>query len=418
MKRLRDPNWMLIVLFVGIIALVPLVQIVLEARDENGIRAFEVFDEVPTAANLRAYERELEKASWVGRFFRPWLQYAEFAWLREGGEKVVPGRNGWYFFKPGLNYMLSRPNAQSNKKADDPVGAIVDFRDQLAAWGVKLIVMPVPNKDSIYPDRLSSRAISSRGLIAPRTREVLERLRAAHVEVVDLFELFTRARQGSDSTPEALYLAQDTHWSPHGVALAAKAVARRLAELGWVAPGNTEYLERPAPVRRLGDILRMMQAPLIERSIKPEPVAAVQVLRTQDNQPYQDGAEAEVLVLGDSFTRIYQQDEPTAAGFIAHLANELKQPLMSIVNDGGGSTLVREELSANPIFLKNKKVVVWEFVERDIGIGIKGWKRTRLPAPPGGADRRQHPEQRAQRKSRTDLVATGAVSKLKARMFA
>ena len=101
-----------------------------------------------------------------------------------------------------------------------------------------------------------------------------------------------------------------------------------------------------------------------------------------DNQPYKDGLEGEVLVLGDSFMRIYQQDTPTAAGFIAHLAKELKQPMMSLVNDGGGSTLVREELAARPIFLQNKKVVVWEFVERDIGLGIKGWQRTRLPAPP------------------------------------
>jgi hypothetical protein len=86
--------------------------------------------------------------------------------------------------------------------------------------------------------------------------------------------------------------------------------------------------------------------------------------------------------MGDSFMRIYHTDIPNSAGFIAHLAKELKQPLMSIVNDGGGATLVREELSARPIFLNNKKVVVWEFVERDIGMAVKGWTRTRLPAIP------------------------------------
>jgi hypothetical protein len=56
--------------------------------------------------------------------------------------------------------------------------------------------------------------------------------------------------------------------------------------------------------------------------------------------------------------------------------------MMSLVNDGGGSTLVREELCGQPAFLKNKKVVLWEFVERDIGIGLKGWQRTALPAAP------------------------------------
>ena len=42
----------------------------------------------------------------------------------------------------------------------------------------------------------------------------------------------------------------------------------------------------------------------------------------------------------------------------------------------------REELRARPVFLHNKKVVLWEFVERDIGLGLKGWPRTVLPAPP------------------------------------
>jgi hypothetical protein len=206
-------------------------------------------------------------------------------------------------------------------------------------------------------------------------------LRAAKVEVVDLFTEFGKARRGNETT-EALYLAQDTHWSPAGVALAARVVAQRLTELGWVRRGATEYTERPAAVRRLGDILRMMQVPQVERSVTPENVSTVQVVRHDKNQLYKDEAEAEILVLGDSFMRIYEQDEPGAAGFIAHLAKEMKQPLMSLVNDGGGSTLVREELSGRPIFLKNKKVVIWEFVERDIGLGIKGWKRIDLPPPP------------------------------------
>jgi hypothetical protein len=122
----------------------------------------------------------------------------------------------------------------------------------------------------------------------------------------------------------------------------------------------------------------MLQSPKIEALVTPEPVASVQVVRGVECEPYKDEANAEILVLGDSFMRIYQQDSPTSAGFIAHLAKELKQPLMSLVNDGGGSTLVREELAAQPVFLNKKKVVIWEFVERDVGLGIKGWRRTPL----------------------------------------
>ena len=382
MKRLRDPKFALIVIFTAILAAVPVFQIFLEIEGDNGMRAFEIFNEAPTAENLRSYEKNLEKSSWAAQLSRPWLQFASFTLLKDGGEKVVVGSSGWYFYKPGLNYMLARREVlRAANPTNDPVSAIVDFRDQLAARGIHLLVMPVPNKESIYPDRLSSRAEGLHGVVSPRTREIFEMLRSANVEVVDLFKEFTSAREQSGATTEIpLYLGQDTHWSPAGVTLAAKAVARRLAELGWVAPGTIEYAEQAAPVHRVGDLVRMLQSPRIEARIIPEPVSSVQIVRGEECEPYKDEASAQMLVLGDSFMRIYQQDAPTSAGFIAHLAKELKQPLMSLVNDGGGSTLVREELAAQPVFLNNKKVVIWEFVERDFGIGIKGWQRTRLKA--------------------------------------
>lgn len=381
MNRLRDPRWFLILMFLGIIGGVPLIQLLLEARQEDGVRAFEVFSQTPTAANLRAYERSLESANWAARATRPWIQQAQFEWLNYGGGKAAMGQDGWYFYKPGLNYMLARPEPPaSTGGSNDPFAAIVDFRDRLAARDIYLMVMPVPNKESVYPDRLTKRAGALHGVMAPRTKDLLDRLRSANVEVIDLFDSFDRARRQTSPAPrEPLYLAQDTHWSPAGVDLAAKIVSRRLLELGWGRPGKVDYSERPAPVRRSGDILRMLQLPKIERQVKPETVPCAQVVRGDNGELYKDAPDAEILVLGDSFTRIYQQDEPGAAGFIAHLAKELKQPLLSLVNDGGGSTLARQELQGRPAFLHRKKVVLWEFVERDIGLGLLGWQLVPLP---------------------------------------
>jgi hypothetical protein len=278
--------------------------------------------------------------------------------------------------------MLARVESSKTASAtNDPFAAIVNFRDQLAARGIQLVVMPAPNKESVYPDRLTPRAKGLRGVLAPRTQHLLDRLRAANVYVIDLFKGFADARQQSGSDSQAsLYLAQDTHWSPAGVEVAAKAAAQRLLELGLTRSGQVNYNKRSAPVQRSGDILRMLQVPQIESRVKPETVPCCQVVRNDNGELYKDIPEAEILVLGDSFMRVYQRDEPGAAGFIAHLAKELKQPLMSLVNDGGGSTLVRQELRGRPTFLKYKKVVLWEFVERDIGLGIEGWKMVSLPS--------------------------------------
>jgi hypothetical protein len=206
---------------------------------------------------------------------------------------------------------------------------------------------------------------------------LIARLRRSGVEVLNLFELFDSQDAASR---QPLYLARDTHWSAAASEIAAVAVAERLQELGWALPGTVDYVVRPIVVPRRSDIARMTRVPLIEASFPAEEVAARQVHVNATGAIYRDDPAASVLVLGDSFLRIYQTDEPRAAGFIAHLARQLRQPVSSVVNDGGASTLVRQELARRPQLLRGKSVVIWEFVERDIRFGTEGWKSVPLPA--------------------------------------
>jgi hypothetical protein len=379
LKTLRDPNRFLILVFLGIIAGLPLSQALLEARRGERPQALDVFQKTPTAVNLRAFEHRLDEASWAPDLLRPWVQFAQLEWLRDGGRKALAGRDGWFFYRPGFDAMLNRPQTlPATGGATDPLPAILAFRDDLAARGITLVVMAAPNKESVYPDQLTRRAHGWGVVRSPQMESLLKRLEAANVECIDLLRTFSQARRsGQPGLP--LYLAQDSHWSPAGVGLAARETAARLGERGWVKPGRILYGEKPAPVSRIGDVVRMMQAPPIERRCVPETVPCVQVIREGDGQPYKDDPGSEIFVLGDSFLRIYEQDEPGSAGFVAHLAKELKQPLTSLVSDGGASTLVRQELHRRPGLLRNKKIVLWEFVERDILMGAEGWQVIRMP---------------------------------------
>jgi hypothetical protein len=160
---------------------------------------------------------------------------------------------------------------------------------------------------------------------------------------------------------------QDTHWSPHGIETAARAVAARIDNRG-----EPRFETRPAPTKAHGDLVRMIQSPVIESQLPPESIEAVQV-------PGSSAPNSPVLVLGDSFFRIFQTDEPRDAGFIAHLARHLDQPVASLVNDGGAATLVRQDLFRRPQLLADVKVVVWEFTERDLRLGMEGWQIVPLP---------------------------------------
>lgn len=374
--NVRGPQLLVTLGFSAILLSAGGIQIGLDLATGGKLQMFELFRRPPTAAHLRAYEAALEAESWLANQLRPWMQQALFTVLDDTGTKTVHGRDGWFFYRPGVESSTQRPPANADK--DDPVAAICDYRDQLAARGIQLIVMPAPNKESIYPERLTRRASALSLAVGPTTRSVMQRLRLAGVEIVDLFELYGRASPDAPGQP-GLYLAHDSHWSPTGVEHAARAVAQRLLELGWVERGDTRYSTRSTPTARVGDLLRMLEVPAITTRFEPEVAQTRQVVEASTGALYRDDPAAEVLVLGDSFLRIYERDEPGAAGFVAHLARELEQPLTAIVNDGGASTLVRQELHRRPALLTNKKVVIWEFVERDLRLGLEGWQRVPLP---------------------------------------
>ena len=284
---------------------------------------------------------------WFPQALRPWWQRLRFALLGDLGEKAVLGRDGWLFYAPDVRYLVEPfPTATSDAKNDDPLSAIIAFRDQLARKGIRLLVVPMPVKPSVYPDKLTRRVLAGGQSFSSHTLELISKLRAAGVEVANLFETFRELREkNSLSESEPYYLVRDTHWSGKAVIIAAEEVAEQIRRLGWIDSGSTDYDLKAVVAKRRSDVAQMVKAPGVEEKYPPEDVLCHQVVQKNDGKPYQDDPHSPVLVLGDSFLRIYQRDEPTAAGFISHLAMKLRRPLASIVNDGGASTLVRQELA-------------------------------------------------------------------------
>ncbi len=378
----RGQYYLLTIGFLAVISVVVPFQAINEIRQGEIPQALDLFRQAPTVANLRSFEKDLETQSVVAQAVRPPMQYLRYRAFGDTGEKALTGREGWWFYKPDARYLTERCLDDSEKQTGPrvAVSAIVSFRDQLARRGIHLLVVPVPGKPSVYPDMLTRRAAACDPRAHGHTREVLKDLAAAGVETIDLLDVFAEARAASRPAEDGTwYLARDTHWTNEGARLAAEAVARRIRNLSWAPAASAAYDLEPVSVLRPGDVLRMLKCPPVEARFEPEEVRCQRVVRRDNGKPYRDDPEAEILVLGDSFLRIYEHDEPGSAGFIAHLARELGQPLASIVNDGGASTLVRQELSRKPALLDGKKLVIWEFVERDIRFGMEGWQQVTLP---------------------------------------
>jgi hypothetical protein len=436
LRRLRSPEFAITLGFLAVLAGVPIAQVVIEMGRGQRVQFTDVFRYVPTMANLRRYETALENQSWVRQRVRPVAQQVLFATLNDTGPKGLLGADQWMFYRPGVRYLVDgdRPDVPQTAvqprtgweylEPRPPAGrqqvalqAILEYQRQLRQRSIELLVLPVPEKSSVYPDRLTRRAGGTQ--FRSPSEAFLGELRKAGVEFIDLFTLYREARAKAGNTPQGdgLYLATDTHWSPQGARLAAEALAARIRERGWLPDARRKYQSAVVAVERRGDVVEMLQAPAIARYFSLQTADCSQITDkivgllapregdregTFANTHLKDTPlEPTVLLLGDSFARIYQLPEPRSlgdvsakgqreisstkrllpgsAGLPSLLAAALQSPVDYIVSDGGAATEVRQRLSVNSEILENKKVLVWEFTERDLGLGRQGWASVPLP---------------------------------------
>ena len=382
-----------------------------------------------TSRYLRAFEKKVEDENALVLAVRPRYQLAVWNIFNDPGEKVVLGAAGdcigagcardtavasdrWLFYRQDVEFLVQpSPLDVRSAKLDNPIKAIEKFRDQLKAKGVELLVVVTPGKPSIYTERLTGSAQFLNGsTVAGHGKAILDSLSRLGLNTVDLYTPLLAAKK-DDATLGPLYLNDDTHWTPRGAELAADVIARKVREMvdaGIVDIGEESmtYVASDSVADRMGDIGEMSglnkfnvfktqrvvghvvsQQEVTERAQTPnssdapadsladstavQDVVAYDTTRT----PFKDDfRKAKIMILGDSFSRIYQTDLPVNAGWIAHFAKNMNRPVASIVSDGGASTLVREKLARKAGVLKGKKLLIWEFVERDLRFGAEGWK--------------------------------------------
>jgi len=349
------------------------------------------------AKYLRPYEKEMENSSIFEINIRPVMFFVKFALFGDLGEKGVAGNNSWFFYKPDVDFVV-RPSVIDKRSiivdpndqvmTDNPVTAITNFKKQLSAMGIDLIVVLMPAKPSIYPDVLNASIKPDMSGKIGTTMGIIELLRDQGVDAIDLFSAFAQERANDAAAGDSMYLSKDTHWRARGVRTAAHVIAERIRQMPWFTEGTTEYVLDSVDIDRVGDVGVMSALPAfkihqLSLSFATEKTKCYQVFQlfrdpsgnvTQRVLYKDDFKTARVLLIGDSYSRIYQTDEPRSAGWISHIAYELKQPIASLVSDGGASTLVRQSLARRVNLLKGKKVVVWEIVERDLRYGAEGWK--------------------------------------------
>jgi hypothetical protein len=192
---------------------------------------------------------------------------------------------------------------------------------------------------------------------------------------VDLLPPLLAARKASTSSALPLFQPQDTHWTTRGLELVAGIVAERIKQYPWykgIAAHRRTYTTKDEPFTRHGDLHARL--PEAERAkFAPETLIGHQVVNP-DGSLYEDDPDSPIVVLGDSFTGVYELMDCEHAGVSAHIAKQIGYPVDLVMSYGGGPN-VREKLVKRGLDkLARKKLVIWMMTARDLYDHAEGWQ--------------------------------------------
>ena len=321
--------------------------------------------------NIADYEADLEDGSPVIDALVPTVNAVVTDLLGGSTESVYRGRDGWWFFRPDVDYVTG-PGFLDPRERDervwDPLPAIDEFHRALAGRGIDLIVAPIPVKPSVYPELFSARFEGVQTAIQnPSYGQFLARLEDAGIAYVDLSGVLRDAR----TTEESVFLATDTHWSPAGVGVGAAALAGAVERMGvsWERL-PVSYARSPAELAGRGDTIAMLD--LTDRATETVTLQRV----SRDGRPWAPQPNAEILLLGDSFANIYSLPSlgwGSGAGLAAQLSAVLGRPVDALAINDNGSYATRAALASGirrgRDRLLGKKVVIYAFASRELAFG-------------------------------------------------
>ena len=286
----------------------------------------------------------------------------------------LEGKDGWLFFRKSMDY-LTGGDLGLQSEFTNPLPHITEFKNYLAGQGVDLLFVAVPNKEELYY-RFMSDSIPppSVPILNPYGRKLLADLQQAGVEVVDLLPAYLKAREKDSLAGEFLYQKQDTHWTGRGMEIAADLIAKRIREYAWYqrSTDTISYQFRDTIIQRLGDLAERLPQER-QSGYKPQSLAVRRVFNPDGTRYSASHLGAPILLIGDSFTGVFERVDCKSAGIGSHIAARSAMPVDIITSWGGGPMVRRKMLRSRGKYLDRKRVVVYLMVARDLYKYSQGW---------------------------------------------
>jgi hypothetical protein len=260
-----------------------------------------------------------------------------------GHPAVLVQKNRWLFYKEEYNYCF--------QKLPQNWRVIKDFSLLLASRGIRLIVVPVPDKIEVYPERICGFSVRE---VVPGRQLLITKLATVGVEVIDLLPLYREAKRSNQ-----LFMPDDTHWTQPAIDIAAHVIGdcirKHVSPLEF--PVRTYHLKQITIPDFLGDLAARSVSDSLTY-VHPYHCTSVML---SDTQPYRDTVDSPVLIIGDSFAFCR---EHYSAHIGAHIAAAIGFPVTMYAKIGGSTDGPQMLRFKSRRFIEKRKVVVWIFASR------------------------------------------------------
>ena len=269
--------------------------------------------------------------------------------------------NGMLWFRRDANSLLAK-DFSAQDSLHNPLPRLLELKQFLDSLEIQFLVVPVPTKESIYAERLIA-GTSPELCVDVAGRDFIRQLLAAGIDVLDIYPALRSAKAGDD---ESHYSFQkfDTHWALAAELAALEELAQKIASYAWYAesgatPGVLEM--RDTTILREGDLIQ--QLPTAEQSaFSPETLEVKKIYR--DAKPYSGGKNSPILLMGDSFTGVFESVDGKSGGPGSLLAFALGLDVQVMTSWGGGPG-VRHRMVKDKKSLQSKCLVIYMMTLRD-----------------------------------------------------
>lgn len=294
------------------------------------------------------------------------------AWAAvDAGGKTSAEKFLW--FRRNANYLLA-DKISAQDSLHNPLPRMVELKQYLDSLGIQLLVVPVPVKEEVYADKLvpGTRADLC---VNVNGREFIREMLTAGIDVLDLYPALMSAR-ASDEPPHYSYQRFDTHWALPGMLAAMEQLATRVTQYSWYAESGAQpgsLVMKDTLTLREGDLVAHL--PDAEKSKYPaDTLAAMKVFKGEN--AYKGGKNAPILLMGDSFTGVFESVDQKSGGPGSLLAYATGLDVQVATSWGGGPG-VRSRMMKMQKDLAAKRLVIYMMTARDFWQSPMEWDALR-----------------------------------------